>query len=95
MGDVETRSLVSADGKTKRVVAHTGRPNGLALDVDGNLWVAESKLPALLKLTMGGQATTISKGKPDLLFLWPNDLCFGPDGAIYMTDSGVQGPIGF
>ena len=22
-------------------------------------------------------------------FLFPNDLCFGPDGALYLTDSGV------
>lgn len=82
-------SHVSADGCTKRVIAHTGRPNGLALDADGNLWVAESRFPALLKLTVDGEVTTVSTGDPDLPFLWPNDLCFGPDGAIYMTDSGV------
>jgi gluconolactonase len=23
-------------------------------------------------------------------FLLPNDLCFGPDGALYMTDSGIR-----
>ena len=23
-------------------------------------------------------------------FLFPNDLCFGPDGALYLTDSGVS-----
>ncbi len=23
-------------------------------------------------------------------FLFPNDLCFGPDGALYLTDSGVN-----
>jgi gluconolactonase len=82
-------SHISADGRTKREIAHTGRPNGLALDGDGNLWVAESKFPALLKVTMSGTVTTVSKGDPDLPFLWPNDPCFGPDGAIYLTDSGV------
>ena len=82
-------SHISADGKEKRAIAKTGRPNGLALDGDGNLWVAESKYPALLKLSMSGEITTISRGLPEIPFLWPNDLCFGPDGAIYMTDLGI------
>jgi len=29
---------------------------------------------------------TEADGEP---FLFPNDLCFGPDGAIYLTDSGI------
>ena len=33
---------VSTDGQTKRMIAETGRPNGLAVDKDGILWVAES-----------------------------------------------------
>jgi gluconolactonase len=82
-------SRIGADGTTKRVVAHTGRPNGLALDATGHLWVAESRFPALLRLTWAGEAMTVSHGSHDLSFLWPNDLCFGPDGALYMTDSGV------
>lgn len=82
-------SHISADGTAKRVVARTGRPNGLALDADENLWVAESRMTAVLKVTMGGEATLVSSGSPNRPFLWPNDLCFGPDGALYMTDSGI------
>jgi sugar lactone lactonase YvrE len=33
-------SEISADGQTKRVIAETGRPNGLTLDAAGFLWVA-------------------------------------------------------
>ncbi|MCK4517007.1 MAG: SMP-30/gluconolactonase/LRE family protein [Spirochaetaceae bacterium] len=83
-------SHISADGKrSKNIVRTGGRPNGLALDSNGTFWVAESKHPALLKVTMEGEATVFKTGKEGLPFLWPNDLCFGPDGALYMTDSGV------
>jgi gluconolactonase len=81
---------ISPDGKEKRIIARTGRPNGLAVDRHGNIWVAESgDLPALLRLTMDGQVevfVTECDGEP---FLFPNDLAIGPDGEIYMTDSGI------
>lgn len=80
---------IGADGKEKRVVGKTGRPNGLAVDSDGVIWVAESKMPSLVRLTMGGKAEVVATGCDGEAFLFPNDLCFGPDGALYLTDSGV------
>lgn len=80
---------ISADGQTKRVIQKTGRPNGLAVDSQGVIWVAESKNPSLVRLTMEGKAEVVATGCDGEAFLFPNDLCFGPDGAIYLTDSGV------
>lgn len=81
---------ISADGKTLRVIAKTGRPNGLAVDKQGFIWVAEStNPPSLLKVSMDGDVEVFLKGYRDVPFLFPNDLAFGPDGALYMTDSGV------
>ena len=76
-------------------VCRTGRPNGLALAQDGSVIVAESQLRALLLLTDGWRnrdedwrvmADRDETGGP---LLFPNDLCFGPDGALYITDSGL------
>jgi gluconolactonase len=80
---------ISADGKTKRIVKKTGRPNGLAVDSHGAIWVAESKQPSLLRLTLEGKADVVATACDGEPFLFPNDLCFGPDGALYLTDSGV------
>jgi len=81
---------LSADGQTKSVIRQTGRPNGLAVDAGGVIWVAESKVPSLLRLTMDGKCDVVATACDGEPFLFPNDLCFGPDGAIYLTDSGVQ-----
>jgi gluconolactonase len=81
---------ISEDGKTKRVIRKTGRPNGLALDAKGFIWVAESHVPSLLRLSMDGKVDVVATGCDSEPFLFPNDLCFGPDGALYLTDSGVQ-----
>ncbi len=80
---------ISADGQQKRIVKKTGRPNGLAVDSEGVIWVAESKTPSLLRLTMEGKAEVVATGCDGEPFLFPNDLCFGPDGYLYLTDSGV------
>ena len=80
---------ISADGQKKRVVKKTGRPNGLAVDSKGVIWVAESKTPSLIRLTMEGKAEVVATGCDGEAFMFPNDLCFGPDGALYLTDSGV------
>jgi gluconolactonase len=82
---------LAADGKSRRVLARTGRPNGLTIDRHGVLWVAESlNPPSLLRLTMDGKVEPFASGDSGGPFLFPNDLVFGPDGALYMTDSGVR-----
>jgi gluconolactonase len=81
---------ISPDGGGRRVVARTGRPNGLAVDKDGYIWVAESKIPSLLRITLSGIVEVVATACDGEPFLFPNDLCLGPDGAIYLTDSGVH-----
>ena len=86
-------SVISRDGLVKNVVARTGRPNGMLVDSHGTLWVAESmNPPSLKKVELNGSSEVILTGGDGTDFLFPNDVAFGPDGALYMTDSGVSRP---
>jgi len=83
---------ISSDGKKKRIIQKTGLPNGLAVDRHGVIWVAESEVPSLIRLTMEGKAEVVATNCDGEPFLFPNDLCFGPDGTLYLTDSGILVP---
>jgi gluconolactonase len=89
--DKQSITHISADGKTQRIIAKTGRPNGLAIDKNSIIWVAESENPpSLIKLTKDGKKEIFLEDYNGTPFLFPNDLAFGPDGALYMTDSGIK-----
>lgn len=80
---------ISKDGASRRIVAKTGRPNGLAQDRKGFIWVAETAQRALLKLSLDGDYEAIATNFNGEEFLFLNDLAFGPDGNVYLTDSGI------
>lgn len=78
------------DGKSRQVVATTGRPNGLALDRDGFVWVAETRQRALLRLSLDGKYQAMARDFRGEPFLFLNDLAIGADGDVYFTDSGIE-----
>lgn len=80
---------ISADGKQRKIVANTAAPNGLAVDAQGNIYVADAKQRALIQITTKGDRTILTTGTEQDPFMLPNDLCFGKDGMLYMTDSGM------
>lgn len=81
---------ISRDGSTIRRIAETGTPNGLTINSEDRIFVAETHpRPGLFEVTMGGAVIELANAAGDDSFLLPNDLCFGPDGAMYMTDSGI------
>lgn len=83
-------SMLSDSGATRRMLAKTGRPNGLAIDHFDTVWIAESNPPSIMRMRLDGEAETVLDRSTDGEFLFPNDLCFGPDGLLYFTDSGIR-----
>ncbi|MCL1594657.1 MAG: SMP-30/gluconolactonase/LRE family protein [Actinomycetia bacterium] len=82
-------TIIRVSETTRTTLATTGRPNGLAVDDDGSVWIAESLNPAILALNpSAGEVTEILTRRSHGL-MWPNDLCFAPDGALWFTDSGI------
>lgn len=80
---------ISADGKSKAIIARTGRPNGLALDREGRVWIAETAQRALLKMDLNGECQVVARECSGEPFLFLNDLAISPSGDIFLTDSGI------
>src|SRR5207302_1742508 len=44
---------------------------------------------ALIRLEPDGRFERVLTSFGDVPFVYPNDLCFGPDGLLYLTESGI------
>jgi gluconolactonase len=85
---------VSPAGGITPLAVTGGGPNGLAIAADGTLYVAQSggrrgAGPAPRRVTTGGVLAIRPDGGQDWITqdpISPNDLCFGPDGHLYVTD---------
>lgn len=66
-----------------------GNPNGTRFGPDGDLFVADAGLKAILRISPRSGELAIHLDRfGDEPLLGPNDLCSGPDGTLYFTDPG-------
>jgi gluconolactonase len=83
-------SVIENNGSQREICRPGGRPAGLAIDNDGCFWVAGGPENSVVRLSPDGKTLKIIDGAPNGPFLFPHDLAFGPDGLLYLTDSGVR-----
>ena len=80
-----------------------GAPNACLLGSDGNIyiancptagsWIAPDRLPACIqRASPDGKVEIIATAADGTNLDGANDLCFGPDGRLYFTDSGDWAP---
>lgn len=94
---------VDRDGDRRRLGALGGGPNGSVRGRDGEVYVAnngglsagetgywwapEQFDGCVQRVDPDGTVTTVAADLPGAAPHRPNDLCFGPDGRLYVTDS--------
>lgn len=90
--DASRRCLKFFDtsGAYQEICRIGGSPAGIAIDGDGCFWIADGPENSLVRLSPQGRVLQVIEGSADGPFLHPNALAFGPDGLLYMTDSGIR-----
>jgi gluconolactonase len=76
----------------------SGQSNGLAIDANGNLLLAQHQKRRIAKLDNSGIETSLADRYEGKLLNSPNDLVVKADGAIYFTDppyGGHTSDLGF
>ncbi len=91
-------SALRADGAVETISQGPGSPNGATLGSDGCIYVTQNGgvvggwrspnpcEPGIQRITLDGTITTIATSAGGTALKAPNDLCFSPDGRLYLTD---------
>lgn len=81
----------SPDGHIELISQYDGQPNGLKIDAEGRIFIADFQNGIMTLDPDTGEVTTALGDADTEGFKGCNDLHFGPDGALYFTDQGQTG----
>jgi len=80
---------IGEDGAATEIASTGGWTLGLAADGAGRIVACDPVRREVLRLDVGtGRWTVMSRGAPEAPFTTPNWAAYGPDGNLYVSDSG-------
>nr|WP_024306341.1 SMP-30/gluconolactonase/LRE family protein [Pseudomonas sp. P818] len=81
----------SPAGEVELIAEYDGQPNGLKIDAQGRIFIADFRNGIMTLDPASGKVETALGDADTEGFKGCNDLHFGPDGALYFTDQGQTG----
>jgi gluconolactonase len=82
---------VSPRAEWEIVVEYDGEPNGLKIDREGRMFIADHRNGILLLDPKAGKVVPFLEGPSKQRFKGVNDLIFAKNGDLYFTDQGSTG----
>jgi gluconolactonase len=82
---------ISPNGQWDTVAEYDGEPNGLKIDREGRIFIADHRRGILLLDAKTGRVETVLDGPKKQRFKGVNDLVFAKNGDLYFTDQGATG----
>jgi virginiamycin B lyase len=67
-----------------------GTPQGIALGIDGNVWVTQRQPEAVVRVKPDGTSSPFTDGLPATADLTEQDIVSGPDGNLWFVDGGTK-----
>jgi gluconolactonase len=83
-------AIIDTGGLKHEICILGGHPGGLAMDGSGCFWVAGAPEHSVTRISQDGDVLKVIGGTKESPFVLPRHLAFGPDGLLYMSDSGVR-----
>lgn len=79
---------IDPSGRWTLVTQYAGEPNGLKIHCDGRIFLADRENGIMVMDPAGKEVRPYFTRPNAERFRGPNDLFFGPDGSLYLTDPG-------
>ena len=80
--------VISLDGEVAQFAKTPGRPLGIALDREANLFVCDWDAHGVYKVTQNGDVSLFADSDGTHKMQFPNFCVFGDQGHLYVSDTG-------